>query len=99
MANLEAASEVLPFITVAGKSELDLMITLGLAHDAIVMRTLVLLEDWPEGRHPPPSTRSREQDTHTPEPASGETCPYQPDAKQRVLSYGRRCSDEGRRFS
>ena len=33
---------------VAGKSELDLMITLCLAHHAMVTRTLVLLEDWPE---------------------------------------------------
>ena len=31
-----------------GKSELDLMITLCLAHHAMVGRTLVLLEDWPE---------------------------------------------------
>jgi 5-methylcytosine-specific restriction endonuclease McrA len=33
---------------VAGKSELELMITLCLAHHAMVTRTLVLLEDWPE---------------------------------------------------
>jgi 5-methylcytosine-specific restriction endonuclease McrA len=33
---------------VAGKSELDLMITLCLAHHAMVTRTLVLLEEWPE---------------------------------------------------
>ena len=33
---------------VAGKSELDLMITLCLGHHAMVTRTLVLLEDWPE---------------------------------------------------
>ena len=33
---------------VTGKSELDLMITLCLAHHAMVTRTLVLLEDWPE---------------------------------------------------
>jgi len=33
---------------VAGKSELGLMITLCLAHHAMVTRTLVLLEDWPE---------------------------------------------------
>ena len=33
---------------IAGKSELDLMITLCLTHHAMVTRTLVLLEDWPE---------------------------------------------------
>jgi len=33
---------------VAGKSELDLMITLCLAHHAMVTRTLVLLEDRPK---------------------------------------------------
>ncbi len=33
---------------VAGRSELDLMITLCLAHHALVTRTLVLLEEWPE---------------------------------------------------
>ncbi len=33
---------------IAGKSELDLMITLCLAHHAMVTRTLVLLDDWPE---------------------------------------------------
>ncbi len=33
---------------ITGKSELDLMITLCLAHHAMVTRTLVLLEDWPE---------------------------------------------------
>ena len=33
---------------IAGKSELDLMITLCLAHHAMVTRTLVLLEDWPK---------------------------------------------------
>src|SRR6195952_1173845 len=32
---------------VVGKSELDLMITLFLAHHAMVTRTLVLLEEWP----------------------------------------------------
>jgi 5-methylcytosine-specific restriction endonuclease McrA len=33
---------------VAGKSELGLMITLCLAHHAMVTRTLALLNDWPE---------------------------------------------------
>ena len=33
---------------ITGKSELDLMITLCLAHHAMVTRTLVLLEDWPK---------------------------------------------------
>ncbi len=47
--NLEAGSEALLFIIVLpAKSELDLMNTLCLAHRAMVIRTLVLLEDWPE---------------------------------------------------
>ena len=33
---------------ISGKSELGLMVTLCLAHHAMVTRTLVLLEDWPE---------------------------------------------------
>ena len=33
---------------IAGKSELDLMLTLCLAHHAMVTCTLVLLEDWPK---------------------------------------------------
>lgn len=33
---------------VPGKSELDLLITLCLAHQAMVTRTLVLLEEWRE---------------------------------------------------
>jgi hypothetical protein len=33
---------------IAGKSELDLMITLYLGHHAMVTRTLVLFEDCPE---------------------------------------------------
>ncbi len=33
---------------VPGRSELDLMITLCLGHHAMVTRTLVLLQDWPE---------------------------------------------------
>ncbi len=33
---------------ITGKSELDLMITLYLAHHAMVTRTLVLLENWPK---------------------------------------------------
>ncbi len=33
---------------VPGRSELDLMITLCLKHHAMVTRTLVLLQEWPE---------------------------------------------------
>jgi hypothetical protein len=68
---------------VAGKSELGLMITLCLAHHAMVTRTLVLLEDWSELLR----VLWREQHLEAHEPTALDFCALGPAAEQRELQH------------